>query len=144
MSTLTTEQPETSPSVDTDCSLARLRAMAKHCRSRGGDCDCYGATCKAVTAASQRLCGLIGQKQDVDRGIRNTEAILKRVQSPMATLRDGFKFREGLTPVIVFDGDDATFGYEDKDGEWVECNEWPFNESFVWADDCERHGIRVE
>jgi hypothetical protein len=44
---------------------------------------------------------------------------------------------------MVFDGVDGHFGYEKPDDDWEEAD-WPFNESLVWPDDCERHGIRVE
>ena len=84
------------------------------------------------------------RRRKIEAEEESVERILKRLNAPVATLREGFQFRDGLTPVIVFDGDEATFGYEDAQGDWIESNEWPFAESYVWYDDCERHGIRVE
>lgn len=113
----------------------RLRVMANHCRKRGGDCDCPG-DCKAVIAVGQELCKAITDRGEAENRVRALEGIHKRLTTPPATLREGFTFHEGLTPVMVFDGDEACFGYEDADGEWIEAN--------VWADDCERLGIKVE
>lgn len=133
------------PSPDADCSLARLRAVAKNCRMRGGQCDCPSlGSCKAVELGSQSLCRLAAERTQLERKIKYVENIVRRVQTRPATLRKDFQFREGMTPVVVFDGDEATFGYEDQNGAWVESDEWPFNESSVWADDCSRHGIKVE
>lgn len=64
------------------------------------------------------------------------------VCTPLATLKEGFKFREGLTPCVHFDFDEAHFGYEDDDGEWHDA-EWPFNEDRIYPDDCEKLGIKV-
>lgn len=144
MSTTTLKEPENPPSNRADCSLARLKAVAKNCRNRGGDCDCYGVTCKAVSIGAESLCGLLAERQRVDRDVTAIEDVMRRVQTAPATLREGFKFREGLTPVMVIDGDGTVFGYEDKDGSWVETSDWPFNDSMVWPDDCVRFGIRVE
>ncbi len=123
--------------------MGRIRVLAKLCRNRGGACGCT-IGCKAVEVAQEREDHLRRKLVGLKKEIAEVERIQKRLNSPMATLRDGFQFIEGLTPVIVFDGDEASFGYEDADGEWVESNTWPFNEGFVWHDDCERHGIRVE
>lgn len=121
----------------------RLEQLAAKCKRRGGDCPCE-IGCEAEKACDGELSRLLHERQEADRRFRYVENILRKVQTPPATLRAGFTFRDGLTPVMVFDGDEACFGYEDANGEWTEANVWPFNESYVWADDCERHGIRVE
>lgn len=138
-----TTKTETSPSHSGDGSLARLRVLTRLCRNRGGTCDCAGP-CKAVEVAAARVFVLMGEQRKIQAECGKVENMLKRLSTPMATLREGFKFKEGLTPVVVFDGDEASFGYEDENGDWVEDGEWPFNESYVWSDDCVRAGIRVE
>lgn len=129
--------------VEPRCSLGGLNAVAKTCRTRGGTCDCRGP-CMAITLATERLNSLERERREVELEIAKTEDVLRRVQTSPARLRDGFKFKEGLTPVIVFDGGEASFGYEDANGDWECSGEWPFAEAFVWPDDCERLGIRVE
>jgi hypothetical protein len=84
------------------------------------------------------------QQAELQRQRNQLENLKRRLQTPPATLRDGFVFHSELQPVMVFDGDVAVFGYEDAVGEWVETDDWPFNETFVWQDDCERRNIRVE
>lgn len=126
------------------CSLDfRIKQLSKKCRNRGGDCPCRDR-CQAVDAINEALRELETKRKLIDREIDDFERTRRRLTTPMATLRDGFKFDERYEPVIVFDGGEATFGYEDEDGEWIEANVWPFNEGFVWYDDCERLGIRVE
>lgn len=97
-----------------------------------------------MDAINEALRELQTKRKLIDREIADFDRTRRRLTTPMATLREGFKFDERYEPVIVFDGDEATFGYEDEDGEWIEANVWPFNEGFVWYDDCERLGIRVE
>ena len=69
--------------------------------------------------------------------------IEKRLRSKPATLKDGFVFEAGMTPVVYLDGDDSCWGYEDSDGNFHERDGWPFSGD-VWRDDCERLGFRVE
>ena len=121
----------------------RLEQLAEKCQKRGGDCPCITA-CEAIKECDREMMKAVTDKQAAENRIRHLERVHQRLTSPTATLREGFTFREGLDPVIVFDGEEATFGYEDANGDWVESNEWPFNESYVFSDDCERHGIRVE
>jgi len=121
----------------------RIKQLSKKCRNRGGDCPCRDR-CQAVDAINEALRELETKRKLIDREIDDFERTRRRLTTPMATLREGFTFDERYEPVIVFDGDEATFGYEDKDGEWIEANVWPFNESVVLYDDCERLGIRVE
>jgi hypothetical protein len=101
---------------------------------------------------NDRLLKIASEQSELDhekKSLRNTE---RRLTTPLATLKEGFKFQFSLSPVMVFDGDEASFGYVDEDGDWVDgpehCNgndwPWPFNEQYIWPDDCERFGIRVE
>ncbi len=122
---------------------ARLKLLARSCKRRGGRCDCQGE-CAALDAAETRLSAIRLEISRLVSDERSTEELRDRLKSPMATLKEGFMFMPGLEPVMVFDGGDALFGYETASGDWIETDEWPFNESFVWADDCERFGIRVE
>lgn len=121
----------------------RLEAMAKRCKNRGGDCPCIGR-CQAMDAVDRELGSVAIVEREVKQNRERLESMRRRISSPMATLKHDFVFAPNLDPVIVFDGEDATFGYENRDGEWIEQNAWPFNEDFVWADDCERLGFRVE
>jgi hypothetical protein len=121
----------------------KLEALAKRCKKRGGDCPCIGR-CQAMDAVGRELCVLAMKEREVKQKLERLESVRRRLASPMATLKPHFVFDPNLQPVIVFDGDEATFGYEDSDGEWIEQNVWPFNEDYVWADDCERLGFRVE
>lgn len=139
----TDQSPVDSPSAGTACSAARLLAVANNCRVRGGSCGCVGL-CKALALAEHRLTELFRQRSEIQKQIDATENLQRKVRAKPASLREGFRFREGLEPVIVFDGGEATFGYEDSSGGWIESGEWPFAETYVWPDDCERLGIRVE
>jgi hypothetical protein len=120
----------------------RIEAMAKHCKNRGGDCQCRGP-CQAIIETERELQSLSVQQVYLQRQRERLENLTKRLKDPMATLKDGFTFEKRGEPVMVFDGENSEFGYEDTDGEWTEAD-WPFNESGIWPDDCERHGIRVE
>lgn len=122
---------------------AKLKALAKQCKKRGGDCPCIGR-CQAMDAVDQELGAVAIQEREVKQKRERLESVRQRLASPMATLKPDFVFDPNFQPVIVFDGDEATFGYEDSDGEWIEQNVWPFNEDYVWADDCERLGFCVE
>jgi len=97
-----------------------------------------------MDAVDRELGGVSIEEREVKQKRERLESVRRRLASPMATLKTGFVFAPNLQPVIVFDGDEATFGYEDDDGEWIEQNVWPFTEDYVWADDCERLGFRVE
>jgi len=122
---------------------AKLEAVVKRCKKRGGDCPCIGR-CQAMDVVDRELGGVSIEEREVKRKRELLEAVRRRLASPMATLKPDFVFDPNLNAVIVFDGDEATFGYEDRDGEWIEQSVWPFNEKYVWADDCERLGFRVE
>lgn len=123
----------------------RLEQLAKACRRRGGECPCpIESQCKALEVCGQEMMAAAAERRSAEARIRKLEQIQQRLESPLATLREDFKFREGLTPVMVMDDGEACFGYEDADGEWIDSDEWPFNESYVFSDDCERNGIRVE
>jgi hypothetical protein len=86
---------------------------------------------------------IANQQVELQRQRERLENLKKRLKAPPATLKDGFTFASHGEPVMVFDYGDASFGYERSEGEWKE-GDWPFNESTIWPDDCERHGIRVE
>lgn len=124
--------------------MERLKQLAKTCRKRGGNCPCVGY-CAAINACDAALDELYKTHDDIDGKIKDVRQIEKRLRSPMVNWRQGFMPDPRYEPVVVFEGDDqATFGYEDKDGEWIESNEWPFDQPYIWWDDCERLGIRVE
>jgi hypothetical protein len=122
--------------------MTRIEVLAKRCKKRGGDCPCIGR-CQAMDEVDRELCGVAIAEREVKQKRERLESMRRRLGSPMATLKPDFVFDPNLQPVIAFDGDEATFGYEDSDGEWIEQNIWPFNEEFVWADDCERLGFKV-
>jgi hypothetical protein len=122
---------------------AKLEALAKRCKNRGGDCPCIWR-CQAIDAVDRELGSAAIKEREAKQERQRLETIRKRLKSPMATLKKGFEFEPNLKPVMVFDGDEASFGYEDSKGEWIDANIWPFNEKYVWADDCQRLGIRVE
>jgi len=120
----------------------RIETMAKRCRNRGGDCQCRGP-CQAIVAVITEIQQIANQQVELQRQRERLENLKKRLKAPPATLKDGFTFASHGEPVMVFDYGDASFGYERSEGEWKE-GDWPFNESTIWPDDCERHGIRVE
>jgi hypothetical protein len=122
---------------------AKLNAVVKRCKKRGGDCPCIGR-CQALDEVDRELGAVSWQELDLKQKRKRLEDTRKRLTTKPATLRDDFHFDPNLQPVIVFDGDEAIFGYEDEDGEWIEQNTWPFNEDHVWPDDCERLGFRIE
>ena len=122
---------------------ARLTAVAKRCKKRGGDCPCT-STCEAVATIERRLNGVAAEEYEIKNRRVYLETMKRRLQTPPATLKPSFAFDARYEAVIVFDGNEATFGYESSDGEWFEQNEWPFNEDVIWPDDCERLGFRVE
>lgn len=122
---------------------SRLQVLAKQCKRRGGNCPCTGL-CQAACAVDQELASIAIAERELRDRRQQLESLRRRLSSPLATLKADFKFEPGLDPVIVFDGDEASFGYEDANGDWIERNEWPFNEDYVFGDDCERLGFRVE
>ncbi|MES2793194.1 MAG: hypothetical protein V4719_26530 [Planctomycetota bacterium] len=69
---------------------------------------------------------------------------MKRLELPIAALRTGAldACPVGYRPVMVFDGEDASFGFENDTDDRIEAA-WPFDQDFVWFDDCTRNGIEV-
>lgn len=124
---------------------ARLKAMAKKCRNRGGDCPCVGR-CEAIRAIEVAIGAVVAEERRLQRERETMENAIRRLNTPPAKLKEGFQFDPRYQPVMVFDCGDAYFGYEDENGEWIDCEDWPFDPSVetIWQDDCERHGIRVE
>ena len=123
---------------------ARIKAVAKRCKNRGGDCPCV-LGCKAIGEIKERRMELIAARRKINDEILALANEANRLQSPWATLRDGFVFDlRGYVPVMVFDGHEASFVYEDENGEVAFDGPWPFNEDIAWPDDCERYGIRVD
>lgn len=123
--------------------MTKADALAKRCKTRGGDCPCPGA-CQAIKALDAERAKAEREQVRIGRQIESIDNQIKRLSTPIAKLREGFEFDNRYTPVIVFDCPQATFGYVDDDGEWIEANCWPFDQDYVWADDCEANGIRVE
>lgn len=122
---------------------ARINALARRCRTRGGDCPCVRG-CDAVRQIETELIAVRAEESNIRKSREWLESTKRRIETPPATLAEGFVFDKRYEPVMVFDGNEGTFGYEDQDGEWIDCDEWPFQQNFIWPDDCERHGIRVE
>lgn len=120
----------------------RIKALEKRCANRGGDCPCV-YNCQALGALDVEISRVKAKQKELADELDILEQSRKRLKSPMATLKPDFKFESNLTPVIHFDGDEAMFGYEDSDGEWIEQDIWPFEQEVVWADDCERLGFKV-
>lgn len=121
----------------------RLKQLAAKCKKRGGDCPCVGE-CLALKLAYAEQDKARAEIRGLQEHVHWLDVVALRLQSPPATLRSDFTFDTRYTPVMVFEGGDGQFGYEDGTGEWIESNEWPFNEDYVFPDDCERFGIRVE
>lgn len=121
----------------------RLTQMAAKCKKRGGDCPCIG-DCLALKRAYEEQDKAHSEIRRLQSRLYWLELVALRLQSLPATLRSDFTFDTRYTPVMVFGGGDGQFGYEDGNGDWIDCNEWPFNEEYVFPDDCERFGIRVE
>ena len=121
--------------------MGKLEAVLGRCKQRGGDCPCVSG-CQALDFVHARRDELNLARIDIDREIARLDNQRRRLESPMANLVVDIR-RDGLEPVMVFDGDEAIFGWEDQDGEWNE-GDWPFDREWVWPDDCERLGIRVE
>ncbi len=122
----------------------RITAMVSKCRKRNGDCPCLNQ-CEAEKLIDKAMQKMDQYKKNIDLKQRRYENLKLMINTPVATLKKDFKFREGLTPVMYFDTDEAHFGYVDQDGEWVEdCEEWPFEENYVWPDDCVKNGIQPE
>lgn len=125
---------------------ARIRQVARRCKRRLGDCGCV-IGCEAVTLIDKALIQLRIARNDIEREITDLENTRLRLNTNPATSRPEViaMCPEGCEPVMVFDAGEAYFGFEDCEGEWIECSEWPFVESQrIWPDDCERAGIRVE
>lgn len=122
----------------------RLRAMEKRCRSRGGDCPCPVGSCQAREELERRLSAVLHKLSIAQASRDSLINRIRRITTPPAGLREDFSFDPQKTPVMVFDGEEGHFGYEGDDGEFIDVDEWPFDQEFVWADDCERLGIRVE
>lgn len=123
--------------------IGRLKEMASQCRTRGGTCDCAGE-CQTVTALSLELIKASRAERDATDRREAVERQIKRMSSPIATLRRDALAAcpQGYRPVMVFDGEDAIFGFENDDDDRIE-SDWPFEEEYVWFDDCTRNGIEV-
>ena len=124
-------------------SESRLQALANKCRNRGGSCPCT-TRCQALIAVEESLFEVRLAEKEAREKRNRLEATRRRLLAKPATLKPDFVFDINLQPVIVFDGDEAHFGYEDDNGEWIDQDVWPFNEDVVWPDDCERLGFKVE
>ena len=121
-----------------------VEVLASRCKNRGGDCPCTWH-CQALDEVDRQIGSIRIEENKLKHRREGLESLRKKLTTPMATLKDGFVFDPNLQPVIVFDCNEATFGYEDSEGEWIEQDGvWPFNEDYVFPDDCERFGIRVE
>ena len=104
--------------------------------------------CKAKAAIEQEVDRLRREASKIESEIRWTEKQLERSITPIAKIRDDYvtSCPEGYEPVMVFDGGgDAYYGYQNREtDDWIDANTWPFEQDFVWHDDCEKNGIRVE
>lgn len=123
--------------------MKRIDVLIAKCKKRGGDCPCTWR-CEAIS----EICVKIDENKNIINGLHNENDTLTRIkdrlETPMATLKDDFKFDSTKgDPVMVFD-DGCVFGYENANGEFVESDDWPFNQRYVYPDDCTRNGIRPE
>lgn len=104
--------------------------------------------CQAKQALEQELEQLRRQSAKIESEIKWTEKQAERAITPIASIRDDYVTAcpEGYQPVMVFDGGgDAYYGYDKQEsGDWIDANTWPFDQDYVWHDDCEKNGIRVE
>lgn len=126
----------------------RIRQMASKCKNRGGDCTCIGE-CQAKIEVAKLLVHADAIEREARQKRESLQKAIQRLETPLATLHpEAFKeCPEGWEPVMVFDGGEAHFGFENptNQDDWIDAP-WPFNESskFAWHDDCTRNGIRVE
>ena len=116
-----------------DAEYLRMRAVAKQLRRNGGD----NQTLREYVAKLQRAA------VKAERKAKNAQMLLDMAASPVARLKQPIDCPEGFEPVCVFDCGEASFFFEDENQEVIEMD-WPFVESFVYPDDCEHYGIRVE
>lgn len=65
---------------------------------------------------------------------------IERLKTPLATLKEGVIIED--KHFVVFNGEDAVFGYYQGD-DFIE-EPWPFNQEYIWWDDCDNLGIRWE
>lgn len=122
----------------------RTRILAEQCRSRGGACPCVNV-CAAMTAIDDELCEKSRARSALLAESRHLTNAKKRLKAKPATVDPNFVWGapEGWRPVIVFDGDDAEAGYE-CDGEYEAYGSWPWDQTYIWWDDCERNGVHWE
>lgn len=121
----------------------RISAMAKNCKKRGGSCPCMGK-CQAIGAIDNALADIASKQRELGFQKSHLESIGRRLLSAPVNIKEGFRFDPDMTPVVVFDGEEAIFGYADDAGDFFPEDVWPFDQEYIWQDDCERLGIDVE
>jgi len=115
----------------------RLHAIAK--QQRRGNKQHAGVM--AMKTAKGHLSQLVRRYQT---RLESIERLQRMADSPLAKLTQELSPPEGYNTVAVFDCEEVSFYYENEDtGDMIELP-WLFDQTYIWPDDCEAVGIRVE
>ena len=117
---------------------SRLKAIAKRIRRGESSAEARQVLAFALGKAA-------GDRAAAERHEKMIAELVKMSESPLAKLVKPLNPPEGYESVAVFDGDGVSFMYENcETGDTIEIAAWPFDKNYVWPDDCEAAGIRVE
>lgn len=132
--------------------MARLEAIMKRCRTRGGDCPC-GSKCKAESLLMEQREALDTEMSRLKREIDQVDRDLKWVRHVPCTVRetwtqpakpDGGNYRLA----VHHTGDGWWPHWYDPDAQ-VDCleldddHQWPFVEELAYGEDWEAIGFEV-
>jgi len=98
---------------------------------------------KVLLDLDQELSRAETEKKTALLKIETLNSLRKTLLQPPIKIKKDFVFKDGLKPVVLFDGDEVTFAYLRPDGEYEE-GEWPFDQEYITDYDCERLGIEWE
>lgn len=117
--------------------MARMQAAAKQIR-RSENARRQGAN--LFNAEIARHEQIVREHANV---VRNLKVLRRMAMTPPAKLITKLDPPEGHRTVAVFDSEDVAFYYMDGEDENLIEIPWPFDNQYVYQDDCEAAGIEV-
>lgn len=108
-----------------------------------------GCAIKAQAAIDQRIAQLHDDMEPLTREIEKLDRLRNMSAKPIPKLKSPLDPPVSATgvyePVAVFDGDGVCCMWEnDTTDDIIDFKEWPFDQDFVYTEDAERLGFRVE
>ncbi len=121
-------------------SMARLKAMIKRSRMPG---ECSLKVCAEI---DKMIGDIHSEMEPYKHELRQLELLRGKATTPKCSLlKPLLAPKEGLEPVAVYDGEGVQFYWcDENDEEMIEFKEWPVDREYVWTEDLEELGFRVE